>query len=109
MVSIEVGEIRLQIEYNKFWFSENADKFESWFHPDTFDWEWGFLLASFCPDYFHVWWYCDELRKNDYLFKLCIRERCQEYSHIWGHEKVCRESVFNTLRGDRGYLVVVKI
>lgn len=46
----------MNIKYNQFWFRDNADLFDLWFDPETFDWFYRGHLIDHCIAYVDIWY-----------------------------------------------------
>ena len=93
--------------------------FETWWDKDKFNWDYSddfgdyISLAEYCGEYFDVWWDADKFDWDhvDDLFENCIK-----YCNVWCQDRRCKAFLLNNLldrfddlRGEHGYLPIVKV
>ncbi len=110
----------VEIEYNDPWFKANAHDMISWFDPETFDWSYCWLLAKYCFKDFELWWdkdkfiwnharYLWDTDKFDWNYSSHLIEYCWDYRDIWSRDISGRYALFNHLKGNHGFLPVLKV
>ena len=99
----------MDIEYTHYWFEKNADKFELWFDPETFNWDHAsYHLTQYCSSDFKLWWDADKFNWSE-GWALVIH--CSEHRLTWLQDKRDREVFFRNFRYIRnnGFLSIMKV
>jgi len=104
-----LNQIKTNIMPHVSWFEKFADTtdIESWFDYETFDWrDYSWCLSKYCTKDFNKWWNEDKFNwiDVDSLFDYCC-----DYRHIWLKNKSGRDYWFEELRGNHGFLPIVKV
>tara|TARA_R110002020_G_scaffold96724_7_gene231317 strand:- start:455 stop:733 length:279 start_codon:yes stop_codon:yes gene_type:complete len=73
----------MKIEYSDMWFEKNADRFDDWFNPDTFNWYRSSELAFFCSKHFDKWWDAEKFRCEYDFGGVELISHCMAYIDIW--------------------------
>lgn len=69
---------------NKNWYSlfwDYSEELYIWFNPETFDWNYGYLLTTRCYNKFQFWWNPDYFKWDADSFYLETSPCCIEFSY----------------------------
>ncbi len=85
-----------------------SDCFDVWWDSEKYEWnDDGWALANYCSEHFDKWWDADRFYWNSGGYYLATG--CMDWKYIWGQYKIGRDSLFNYLRDNHGYLSIVKV
>lgn len=70
----------MQVEYDFRWFKRNADYFDDWFDPNTFEWGRSRYLAEYCSEHFNKWW---NSKKYHWSWSDKLASHCSKDFKIW--------------------------